>query len=139
MYTHRNRLSRLGLQPYIRSANRHAGLAVLAIGRNLLFDETMQPGSRTLRFREQRMSLGKGSNSPIYSLLESLDRVRLRKVHGGLNSRQHVLGAVLGFASENCDLRLAFDAVRNVAGEAACMDELVSLPQNVGIDKGVTG
>src|SRR5712675_2113805 len=85
------------------------------------------------------MHLGKGLNSALYGLPVSLDCVRLRQTNSRLNSRQHVLGTVLGFTSEYSDLRLVLDAVGNVTSEAACMDELIPLPQHVGIDKRVTG
>ena len=39
-------------------------------------------------------------------LLETFGRVGLRQMHSRLNSRQHVLGSVLGLARENSDLRL---------------------------------
>ena len=45
-------------------------------------------------------------------------------MHGRLHGCQHVLGAMLGLASENGDLRLATLALGNVAGDFRCADDL---------------
>ena len=56
-------------------------------------------------------------------LLETLGRVGLREMHRRLHGRQHVLGPVLGLASENGDLRLATLALGNVAGDFRRADD----------------
>jgi hypothetical protein len=39
-------------------------------------------------------------------MLEAVGRVGLREMHRRLNGRQNILGAVLGLAGKNSDLRL---------------------------------
>lgn len=50
-----------------------------------------------------------------------------------LRSRQHVLGPVLGLASEDGDLRLPLLVLCDVTCEAAGVNELVTIPENVGM------
>ena len=46
------------------------------------------------------MDVREGLNAPFNSAFKSIGRVGMRKIYGGPDGCQDVLGAVLGFASE---------------------------------------
>jgi hypothetical protein len=88
-----------------------------------LRDQTVQLGSRPARLHEERMNVRERLDAALDCVLEAFGRVGLRKMHGGLHGRQHVLGSMLGLAGENGDLRLALFARRDVAGNFRCADD----------------
>jgi hypothetical protein len=47
---------------------------------------------------------------------EAAKRFRLRKINGGLDARQDILGSILGFAREYCDTLVAPLSLRYVPG-----------------------
>ena len=107
------------------------------IRRKLLRDETAQLGSSPTRLHKQRMDICEGLNASLDCALEPVGCFGVRKMHGRLHCCQHVPGSVLGLAREYGNLRLAALALRDVTREAAAVNELVAIPQNVGINEHV--
>jgi PAS domain-containing protein len=75
-------------------------------GGKLLLDQTVKLGSSPARFHEQPVDVRQRLDAALYCVLD-FGRVGVGKMHGRLHGRQYVLDSVLGFASENDDLRLA--------------------------------
>jgi hypothetical protein len=88
--------------------------------------ERNELGSSPASFHEQPVDARERLNTSLYCTLETFGRIGVGKACGRLHGRQHVLGSVLGFASEIDDLSLVPFALRYVASDLRCADDLAS-------------
>ena len=95
-----------------------------AVGGKLLGDQSAQFGSCPARFREQRDDTCERLDAARDYALEFLGCISLRKLHARLHDRQHVLGTVLGLASQSCQLCLFPLAPGNVTRNFGHPDDL---------------
>jgi hypothetical protein len=119
-----NRLSRIRLQHYGGPVNSYAPLSLAPVGQKLLGSQSVKLGARPTRFHEQRMDFCERINTPFYQFLEIIGRIGMRKPHGRLHGSQDVLCSMLGLVREIDDLSLAPFALRYVASDFRCTDDL---------------
>src|SRR5215813_13621297 len=73
--------------------------------------------SNPARLDEQSVDIREGLNAPFNSSFKSIRRIRMRKIYGGLDGCQDILGSVLGFPSENSDMLVVPLSLRDVPND----------------------
>src|SRR6185437_13595318 len=117
-------LSRSRLQHYGWAVNTYPRLSFLAVSRKFLHDHTVKLRSHPAGFHEQRMDLCQRTDAPLDQSLKIIRCIGMRTTHRRLHGGQNVLCSMFGLARETDDLRLAAFALRYVASNFRCADDL---------------
>jgi hypothetical protein len=77
-----------------------------------------------VRLDEQTVDICECLNAPFNGLLKTIGGIGMRKIYGGLNGCQDILGSVLGFPSERGNVLVAPLSLRDVPRDLRCADNL---------------
>ena len=83
-------------------------------------DNARQFSSSPTRVNEQTVDICECLNAPFNGLFKTIGRIGMRKIYGGLNDCEDILGPVLSFPSKSGNVLVLLLSLRDVPRDLRC-------------------